>query len=68
MKKPTKKNPFKYRIIGTQIAITIFCGVFIGHQLDNFFKIENHYITIILTGCTIFYVLYDLVNSIKKEK
>ena len=63
-----KFNPFKYYVVGTQITITILSAIFIGYQLDNFLKIKNYYITIILAISTIFYALYRLINRIKKEK
>ena len=66
MKKPEKFNPFKYYSIGVQISASIFVTIFIGYQLDKFFEIKNYYITIALAILSIFYVLIDLINRVKK--
>ena len=66
MKKPVKFNPFKYYATGFQITASIFVTIFIGYQLDKFFEIKNYYITLALATLSIFYVLIDLINRVKK--
>ena len=68
MKSIKNQNPFKYYLIGTQITVMILSSVFIGFQIDKFFNIDNYYLTIIFSSVTIFYVLRQLINQIKKEK
>jgi F0F1-type ATP synthase assembly protein I len=68
MKKTPKKNPFKYYIVGTQVAATILLAIFIGYQIDKYFNNVYYGVTISLSLVAIFYVLYALVRKINKEK
>ena len=68
MKKKLNKNPFKYYLIGTQMAITVLVFVFLGNQIDKYFNNTKNIITIILSALSIFYVLYALIKDVKKEK
>ena len=68
MKKTPKKNPFKYYIVGTQVAATILSAVFIGYQIDEYFNNTYYSATISLSLAAILYVLYALVRKINKEK
>lgn len=68
MKKPDKKNPFKYYLVGTQIAITVFIAVFAGYQLDVFLNTSSNIIAILFAIISIFYSLYVLVYRVTKEK
>lgn len=63
-----KKNPFKYYIVGTQLAATILSAIFIGYQIDRYFNNTHYIITIIFSLAAIFYALYALVRKINKEK
>ena len=67
MKKQTS-SPFKHYIIGTQMALTIFCGFFLGYQLDSMFKIEKNYLTFLCSMLTIIHVLYRLTKRFQKRK
>ena len=66
MKKPAKFNPFKYYATGFQVAASVFVTIFVGYQLDKFFEIKNYYITLTLAILSIFYVLINLINRVKK--
>ena len=61
-------NPFEYYIIGTQIALTIFCGFFLGYQLDLMLKTEKNYLTFLCSVLTIIHVLYRLTKRFQKRK
>ena len=64
MEKPT--NPYRYYVLGSQIAVIIACSVFFGHQLDEYFRIKQHYFTIFFALVSIIYALGNLVRQIKK--
>ena len=66
--KKTKNKTFKYYAIGTQIALTIFCGFFLGYQLDLILKTEKNYLTFLCSVLTIIHVLYRLINRFQKRK
>ena len=66
--KKTKNNPFKHYVIGTEIALTIFCGFFLGYQLDLVLKIEKTYLTFLCSVLTIIHVLYRLTKRFQKRK
>ena len=63
-----RKNPFKYYLVGTQIAFTVFASAFIGYQLDKLCNNEIYFITIIFSLVSIFYALYSLIKDVNKEK
>tara|TARA_B100000427_G_C15272055_1_gene491490 strand:+ start:144 stop:347 length:204 start_codon:yes stop_codon:yes gene_type:complete len=64
MEKPT--NPYRYYIVGSQIAMIVACAIFMGYQLDEYFKIKEYYFTIFLALISIIYALVNLVRQIKK--
>ncbi len=64
MEKPT--NPYKYYVVGSQIAMIIACAIFLGYQLDEFLKINQYYFTIFFALFSIIYALVSLVRKIKK--
>lgn len=59
---------FIYYAIGAQIAITIIASVFIGFQLDKFFKTSHAPFTIMTSIVAILFSLIDLVQRFKKKK
>ena len=68
MKKNKPNNPYKYYFIGTQVAATIGASIFLGYQVDKFFKNTHYVFTIILSLFTIFYALWSLIKDVNKEK
>lgn len=66
--KKNKKKTFQNYLIGTQVAITIFCGVFLGYQLDLFFATKQNYLTFLCSALTIVHVLYRLTKRFQKRK
>lgn len=66
--KKNKKKTFQNYIIGAQVAITVFCGVFLGYQLDLLFATEQNYLTFLCSALTIIHVLYRLTKRFQKRK
>jgi hypothetical protein len=66
--KKNKKPAFYYYIFGAQVAITILASIFLGNQLDKFFKTTNAPFTVGLAIISIIYSLVDLVQRFKKKK
>tara|TARA_B100001250_G_scaffold414364_1_gene452238 strand:- start:1177 stop:1371 length:195 start_codon:yes stop_codon:yes gene_type:complete len=61
-----KHSPYRYYILGSQIAIIISVAVFVGYRLDEYLKTEKYYVTILLAVLAIIYTLTNLVRQIKK--
>ena len=63
-----KKNPFRYYLVGTQAAVTVFVSAFIGYQIDEMLTHQTHVITIVFSALSIFYVLYSLIKDVNSQK
>ena len=66
--KKNKKPSFYYYVLGAQVAIIILASVFLGDQLDKFFKTTNAPFVASLAIISIIYSLVELVKRFKKKK
>ena len=62
-KKPD--NWIQYSGLGFQIVITILVFLWIGTEIENYFKIKSPYGQLLGTGLGIFASLYNVIKSIK---
>ncbi len=66
-KKKPAKNFLRYSGLGVQMLATILIGVFLGIFLDDYFQVENHIFTLLLTIVFVFLALYFGIKGILRD-
>ncbi len=66
--KGNKKNPFRYYLAGTQVALSVLVAAYIGYKVDMFFNYKNYPSMMIFSVVVIFYSLLSLTRDVGNDK
>ncbi len=57
----------KYSTISFQMGAIIFCGVFGGFKIDEYFAFKKPYFTVLLSVLSVFLAVYYVIKDLLKK-